>query len=268
MSDAYTLNDRVLLLVHAPFGINEDWLYRFYEIQYEQRLLSIIDKYSSNIVMCLCGHRHHDTIRVYSSSNVTMGILAHSSISPFLRLSKPSIRKYSYNKKSVMLTDYEQYSLNMIEAERTQKEEWSLSYRFSSWYHQPKELTSESLSQLVYLIRKNSYYLKRFLLIKHQAEDRIFTNHQIIQTLCSLTLFNFDEFIFCVRILNNQNVQYGNISFNNSLENNVYMNEQLIEYRIIYKRVAICLFIFIVITSWSIHQIYLKFSYKMNNEKE
>ena len=159
MADAHKLNDRILILAHVPFGINENLLYRFYDIPYEQKLLSIINKYSSHIIMCLSAHRHQDIFRVYSTSTTKMGILGHPSISPIGSLTKPSIRKYSYNRKSLMLTDYEQYSLNIIEADRTQKDQWTLSYRFSSWYHQSKELTSETLFKLVYLVRRNSFYL-------------------------------------------------------------------------------------------------------------
>ncbi|CAF4040933.1 unnamed protein product [Rotaria sp. Silwood2] len=235
MFDAHNLNDRVLLLAHVPFGINENLLYKFYHIKYEQRLLSIINKYSSNIIMCLSAHRHQDLFRVYSSLNTTMGIIGHPSISPIGYLSQPSIRKYSYDRKSLILTDYEQYSFNVHEAERTQKDVWTFSYRFSSWYHQSKELTSKNLFQLIYLIRAKPFYLKRFLLTKHYTENIILTNHRIVQTLCALTLFNFDEFLSCTRKLEKKGVQYDNIAFNNSLENNSHVNEQLIEYRIIYR---------------------------------
>ena len=264
MFDAYNLNDRVLLLIHAPFGINENWLYKFYEIQYEQKILSIIDKYSSKIIMCFNAHRHHDILRIYSSVNTTMGMIGHASLSPFLYLSNPSIRKYSYNRKSILLNDFEQYSLNIMEAEQTNKDIWRLSYKFSSWYHQSKELTSKTIENVVSLIRKDSFYLKRFLLSKYQAGNIKITQHQIFQTLCALTLFNFDEFILCVRVLENKNLSYNNYSFNNSLVLNVHINEQLIEYRIIYKRVVICFLFIFVITFGIIYQIF----YKCNNEKE
>ncbi|CAF3918527.1 unnamed protein product [Rotaria sordida] len=201
MFDAQNLNDRILLLAHVPFGINENLLYKFYDIKYEQKLLSIINKYSSNIIMCLSGHRHQDVFRVYTSLNTTMGVIGHPPISPIGYLSQPSIRKYSYDRKSLILTDYEQYSLNVIEAERTQKDQWTLAYRFSSWYHQSQELTSENLLQLIYLIRTNSFYFKRFILAKHYTEKIILTKHRIAQTLCALTLLNFDELLLCTRIL-------------------------------------------------------------------
>jgi hypothetical protein len=258
ISNAFHLNDRILLLAHVPFGINENLLYRFYDIQYEQKLLSIIKKYSSNIIMCLTGHRHQDIFRVYSSFNQTLGILGHPSISPTGYLSQPSIRKYSYNKKSLILTDYEQYILNLIEAERTNKDQWKFSYRFSSWYHQTKEITSKSLFQLVQLIRKDSFYLKRFLLTKHQTGQSKLTNHTIIQTLCSLTLFHFDEFLLCTRLLEKKNIYYKNFLINNSLEIDVISNEQSIEYRLIYKRVAIGLFIVIIIIFSMIYYISCK----------
>ncbi|CAF0876218.1 unnamed protein product [Rotaria sp. Silwood1] len=225
MFEAHNLNNRILLLAHVPFGINENLLYKFYHIKYEQKLLSIINQYSSNIIMCLSAHRHQDLFRVYSSLNITMGIIGHPSISPIGYLSQPSIRKYSYDRKSLILTDYEQYSLNLHAAERTQKDQWTFSYRFSSWYHQSKELTSKNLLQLIYLIRTNSFYLKRFLLTKHYTEKIVLTNHRIVQTLCALTLFNFDEFMSCTRVLEKKGVQYDNIAFNNSLESKSHTDE-------------------------------------------
>lgn len=259
MSNAYSLNDQVLLLAHVPFGINENLLFKLYDIKYEQPLLSIINKYSSNIIMCLTGHRHQDILRVYSSGNTKLGIIGHPSISPIGYLSQPSIRKYSYNRKSFILTDYEQYSLNVKEAERTQKAQWKFSYRFSSWYHQSKEITSESLFRLIYLIRTKSFYLKRFILTKHYPEQIVVRKHRIIQALCALTLFNFDEFILCTRILEKKSIQYDNIVINYTSENNFHANEQLIEYRIIYRRVAFGLFTFIIVISWFIYRIYTKY---------
>ena len=76
--------------------------------------------------MCLSGHRHHGTFRIYSSLNVTMGILGHSSISPSDYKTQPSFRYYSYNRQSLILTDYEQYSLNLRQTEQTQIDQWLL----------------------------------------------------------------------------------------------------------------------------------------------
>ncbi|UJR35397.1 hypothetical protein I4U23_028154 [Adineta vaga] len=258
MSDAYKLKDRVLLLTHLPFGMNEDLLYRFYDLNYEQKLLSIINQYSSIIIMCLTGHRHYDMFRVYSSGNITMGILNHPAISPVGHLTQPSIRKYSYNRQKLVLTDYEQYNLNILQVERTQNDVWSLSYRFSSWYRQKKEITSDSLFHLVHLIRENSFYLKRFLFNKHYSEKHFITNHKILHTLCALTLFNFDQLILCTRILKNKNLLYDNIIQNTSLEINVHMNEQMREYRNLYQRIIILLFAFFLILLTICYQIYSK----------
>jgi hypothetical protein len=231
MSEAHHLNDRILLLTHVPFGIDETLLTKFYSIEYEQQLLAIIDKYSKNIIMCFTGHRHQDIFRIYSSLNTTMGILGHPSISPLNFYTDPSIRYYSYNRKSLILNDYEQYILNLIQTEQTQIDEWILSYRFSSWYHQSEELTSSNLRKLVYQIRNNAFYLKRFLLTQHYRENLTLTTHQIIQTLCSLTLFDFDELILCTNLLRNQEDKYPNMIMNYSLESNVLIHEQLIQYK-------------------------------------
>jgi len=245
MAEAFHLNDRVFLLSHTPFGINENLLYRYYPLNYEQKLLSIIDRFSSSIVMCFTGHRHQDIIRLYSSRNTTLGILSHPAISPISWLTNPSIRRYFYNRTSFDLIDYEQFSLNLIETERTKKDQWKLAYRFSSWYQQSKTLTSETLLQLIYLIRTDSFYLQRFLLLKHSAETTTLTNQKILQTLCALTLFNFDDLIICTKKLQ------GELNFvttlNNSFEFDVHQREELLQYRRIYRRVATFLFLFSVL---------------------
>ena len=226
MSDAYHLNDRILLLIHLPFGIDEIWLMKFYNNVYEQQLLTIIDKYSRNIIMCLTGHRHQDTFRLYSSSTTVMGILGNPSISPLDFLAEPSIRYYSYDRKSLVLYDYDQYILNLIETERTQIDRWILSYRFSSWFNQPLELTSTNLAKLVQQVRNDSFYLKKFLLTQHYRTNLTLTSLQIIQTLCALTRFNFDEFHRCTNSFKNQHHNYPPMAMNYSLESNVLINEQ------------------------------------------
>jgi hypothetical protein len=247
MSEAYNLNDRILLLLHVPFGIDEVVLQKFYSIQYENKLLSIINKYSSNIIMCLTGHRHRDTFRIYSSVDANMGILGHPSISPLDIVSDPSIRYYSYNRKSLILNDYEQYILNLIKAEQTQGDEWVLSYRFSCWYYQPKELTSENLLKLTYLIRTNSFFRERFLLTQHYRENIHLTSDKIIEKLCALTFFNLDELISCTKSLRNKQFEYQSMIMNYPLELDVLINEQVNEYKFNSRYMVIILFVFLLI---------------------
>jgi hypothetical protein len=260
MSEAYYLNDRILILTHVPFGIDDMLLTKFFRIEYEQQLLEIIDKYSKNIIMCLTGHRHQDSFRIYSSLNTTMGILGHSSISPLHYYTDPSIRYYSYNKKSLILNDYEQYILNLIQTEQTQIDQWILSYRFSSWYHQSNELTSINLRKLIHQIRNNPFYLKRFLLTQHYRENLTLTTDQIIQTLCALTLFDFDQLILCIKLLKNQQDKYPYMIMNYSLESNVLINEQLIQYEIEYQYGIIPLVIFL----WIIYIIIWRYFRRIN----
>ena len=227
MFDASYRNDRILLLIHLPFGIEEMLLIPFYHLFFEQKLFSIIEKYSQNIIMCLAGHRHQDTFRVYSTSTTTMGILTHPSISPLDFFTDPSIRHYTYDRKSLTLIDYDQYILNLIEAERTQTDEWTLAYRFSSWYHQTDFLTSKSLLKLIDLIHRDFYYLKRFLLTEHYRERFIITAQKIRQTLCSLKLYHYDEFFYCTRYLQVNHWYETSLIMNYSFEINGIISEQL-----------------------------------------
>ncbi len=247
MSEAINLNDRILLLVHVPFGIDEMVLKKFYDVQYEQKLLSIIDKYSSNIIMCFTGHRHQDTFRLYSSPYTKMGILGHSSISPLDFLTDPSIRYYSYNRKSLILNDYEQYILNLMKTEQTQHDEWLLSYRFSSWYHQPKELTTKTLLKIIYLIKTNSFYRKRFLLTQHYREKILLTSQKIIESLCAITLFNLYELNLCTKFLTKNQHQYKSMMINYSPELDVLIDEEVNPYKILYPYMVIVLAVILLI---------------------
>ena len=268
MADASNLNDRVLLLAHTPFGLHEGLLYKFYHIEWEQKLLSIIHRYASQIIMCFSGHRHQDTFRLYLSSHSVMGILGHPSISPISSLTHPSIRHYSYQRQTVLLNDYDQYALNLLDSDRTGNDQWELTYRFSSWYHQSKGLTAASLLRLVYYIRTESFYLKRFLLTKHYSEETVITNQQIIKTLCALTLLNFDEWILCTNLLHQKNQSYDILIMNNSLEINAHRNEQLIEYRTIYKRVVLGLLLVFSVIALIIYRVYKNYFSKITWETE
>lgn len=188
-----------------------------------------MNKYSERILMCLTAHRHQDTFRVYSSMNRTIGMLGHPSITPIVRLAHPSIRRYAYHRKSHVLIDYDQYSLNIARAEREDFDQWKFAYRFSTWYHQSQQLTSQTLLELVHLIRRNSFYLRRFLITRHHADQPNLTNHTIIQALCALTLFHFDEFLFCTRFFEKKNVYYRNFTWTNMSEINIFHHEQMME---------------------------------------
>lgn len=257
MAEASKLKDRVLLLMHTPFGINENYLYNFYILKYEQALLSIINQYSSIILVCLSGHRHEDSFRVYSSSEATLGILSHPSISPIGYLSLPSIRRYRYNRVSIQLTDYDQYTLNLLESERTGRESWSLSYTFTSWYYQSREITSNSLRQLTYRVRTESSYLKRFLLAKYYSVNTTLTRHKIIQVVCAMTLFNFDEFILCTRLLEKKHLElYSEMIMNYLTQLNPHSAEQSNEYRHVYRRIAVFLFVVSITIGALIYRIF------------
>lgn len=247
MSDAFHQNDRVLLLTHLPFGIDEILITRFYVLFFEQKLFSIIEKYSQNIIMCLTGHRHVDTFRVYSNRNTIMGIISHPSISPLDFFSDPSIRHYTYDRKSLILIDYDQYILNLIEAERTQIDQWTLAYRFSSWYHQTDVLTSENLRKLIDLIYNDFYYLKRFLITEHYRERLILTPQKIRQTLCSLIFYHFDEFIYCTKYLQANHWLTQSMTVNYSFEINGIINEQLNQTNIFIRNLFMISFLSIVI---------------------
>lgn len=261
MSDAYHLNDRILLLTHAPFGIDEMFLMKIYNILYEQPLLTIIKKYSRNIIMCLTGHRHQDTFRIYRSSDTIMGILGHPSISPLDLFAEPSIRHYTYNRESLVLYDYNQYILNLIETERTNMDRCILSYRFSSWYDQPKEITSGNLAKLIERVANDPFYLRRFLLTQHYRENFTLTSEKIIQTLCALTLFNFDGFLRCTKSLRSEQYRYPPMIMNYSFESNVLIDEQLIEQRTTNRSVII-----VVILLWIIYIVVCKYFLRMSRQ--
>jgi len=176
-----------------------------------------------------------------------MGILGHSSISPLDFQTDPSIRYYSYNRKSLILNDYEQYTLNLMKTGQTQRDEWLLSYRFSSWYHQTNELTSKTLLKIVYLIKTNSFYRKRFILTQHYRQKILLTSEKIIQKLCALTLFDFHEFNLCTKFLTKKQYEYKSMMINYPQEFDVLVNEEVNPYKILSPYMAIILVVILLI---------------------
>jgi hypothetical protein len=87
-----------------------------------------------------------------------MGILGHSSIGSFGFLTNPSIRYYSYNRKSLILNDYKQYIFNLIKIEQTQINEWLLSYRISFMISSTKR-TDIKKSCKTSLFNKKQFFL-------------------------------------------------------------------------------------------------------------
>lgn len=268
MMDATARKDRVLLLVHTPFGINENLLYKFLVLEYEQKLLSIISHHSSTIILCLSAHRHQDAFSFYSNKNGPMAIISQPAISPIGLLSRPSIRKFSYDRNSLDILDYDQYSLSLDEAHQTQNDLWRFAYRFSTWYYQSKGLTRDSLRYLIYLIRTQRSYLKRYLIAKYYPRQQILKKNQIIQALCALTKFDFDEFLICSKRLNEQNLEvHRDINLNYSRITNPHVQEQSTEYKRTYRFVAISLVVFLIVCSIGVYPMFRKcFCWHTENE--
>ncbi|CAF1489134.1 unnamed protein product, partial [Didymodactylos carnosus] len=221
IADADRNNEKVLLLLHVPPGINEDLLYRFLDLHYEQLLLSIIENYSHRIILCLAGHRHQDMFRVYKNKFV---ILGQPSLSPINSLTHPSIRHFSYDRYQLTINDYSQYALNLDNAFKSNIAHWQLMYTFSSWFNtKASSISINVLSKLVKLIKNDDeYYVKKFLLAKYHARQINASSHFLSVQICALTHLSFDEFLICIhKRKQNSKINY-QISFSYSRDKNVY----------------------------------------------
>eukprot|EP01022_Parablepharisma_sp_SALTPOND_P004333 TRINITY_DN120107_c0_g1_i1.p1 TRINITY_DN120107_c0_g1~~TRINITY_DN120107_c0_g1_i1.p1 ORF type:complete len:603 (+),score=40.66 TRINITY_DN120107_c0_g1_i1:115-1809(+) len=123
-------DEKALIIEHYP---PNDW---FSTIQWTLRYNVIVDRYANIIVGQMAGHTHEDSFQVIRSSRpgeIAGVAFENPSLTPSYFV-LPSYRVYLMDPENYMLLDYEQYRFNMSKANREDKPEWYLSYKFKEYY--------------------------------------------------------------------------------------------------------------------------------------
>ncbi len=107
-------------------------------IEWNQRYLVLVDRYANIIRGQLFGHTHRDSFEIIRSARGNGGELSgvaleHPSLTTNFAL-HPSYRVYEMDPRSHTLLDFEQYRMNLTDANRFGLPSWKLSYRFTQYY--------------------------------------------------------------------------------------------------------------------------------------
>ena len=138
-------NEKVWLINHIPPGVDVytttahhdpakplKTAVLFMTKKYNDKLISIIEKYSDVITACFSGHIHTEDFRVYKSEedNSPVGF-THivPSISPIFQ-NNPAFQIFKYDEQNFSLLDYDTYYLDLS----VSIPEWKFEYSFDKTY--------------------------------------------------------------------------------------------------------------------------------------
>jgi len=161
-----------------------------------------MDRFANVIIGHLCGHTHADSWQIIRSSHINevAGVaIEHPSLSPNTQM-HPSYRIYTMDSESHALLDYEQYRMNLTEANRDDNPKWKLYYRFREYYNVPN-MFDYTYKFLAEHIKVNDEYYKKFaLMIYAQGSRSIALANDIKQKeriYCKLVSGSLDQWGEC-----------------------------------------------------------------------
>ena len=145
--------EKVLLVAHVPPGIASS------TFEYGDWFVNVTLPYSDIIVGQLFGHTHQDHFKVVQHGGKTLGsVLITPSVTTFAH-QNPSFRIYSMDASTYALLDYDQYFLNITEANELAKEgktpKFEFNYSAKSLYGL-KDLSADSWLDLANRFKSNS----------------------------------------------------------------------------------------------------------------
>ncbi|GAB6032178.1 Acid sphingomyelinase-like phosphodiesterase 3b, variant 2 [Chamberlinius hualienensis] len=205
LTELSTNHSKAYITAHIPPGVfgyqvlpmGRSW----FQPRYNKEFIDLIIKHSDIIIGQFYGHEHTDSFRLfYDSEGIPVNALfVAPAVSPRKSKSNPSVRLFSYNLTTGEILNYEQYYLNLTEANALETAEWELKYDFLSAFNL-SNMSYESINQLTqnFAIENNtnfykyldfnSYYHHRNI----RCSPRCQRNH-----FCSITQVDYQLFAQC-----------------------------------------------------------------------
>jgi len=119
-------NEAIFIISHIPPGDTT------YMSECSRRYNAIVDRFQNIIRGQFFGHTHYDEFKVineYFNNNKTVGVILTAPSLTTYSYQNPSFRVYEMDSDTKMLIDYNQYRLNLTEANAQEGEpEWKVSY--------------------------------------------------------------------------------------------------------------------------------------------
>ncbi|CAK8693120.1 acid sphingomyelinase-like phosphodiesterase 3b [Clavelina lepadiformis] len=139
------LKQTAYLIGHVPPGYYELVDYKhWYYLQYNEKYINVIKKYSDVISGQFFAHQHSDTFRLfYSDSGAPLSVMwLAPGVTPWMTTlqgvnngsNNPGIRLFEFDTVTFTPTDYEVYYLDLYKANSDNMATWKLEYRATEDY--------------------------------------------------------------------------------------------------------------------------------------
>ncbi|XP_046565786.1 LOW QUALITY PROTEIN: acid sphingomyelinase-like phosphodiesterase 3b [Haliotis rubra] len=145
LTEAKAAQQKVYIVAHICPGAFErlqsmTWFYP----EFNRHYLDLITEHSETIAAHFCGHEHTDSFRLVEDAQGTTSSLMY--LSPALtpwksplprRANNPSVRLYHYSRSTSTIMDYQQYYLNLTQANKDHLSpgKWQLEYQATQAYN-------------------------------------------------------------------------------------------------------------------------------------
>jgi len=161
--------EKVWIITHIPPGVNvyktihennpkkpvEAYLY--WQKEYNNQYMDILDNYSDIIFTTMAGHTHMDDFKLHNTANSKSTIHISPSISPVFG-NNPAFQVVEYNRSSANFTDFTTYYINL---EDMDKAKWKKEYTFSESYP-IRDMSAYGYDSLFIYISNNDKYFNNY----------------------------------------------------------------------------------------------------------
>ena len=191
LREAETNGEYVYILDHFP--INGE----FTLVECSKRLRAIFDRFDYIIRGYFSGHNHLDDIAPVRRYFEPRPIININYIAPSLTSNEgdglnPSFRQYIIDSNTKQVIDYEQYRLNLTEANLKGEAKWYLSYLATELFN-VSDLTERE--QMCSINVEGEYIQKRYS--DNASEKQIHNKKEIRKAECTITTDSYYDYFVC-----------------------------------------------------------------------
>ena len=191
LREAESNGEYVYILDHFP--INSE----FTLAECSKRLIAIFDRFDYIIRGYFSGHNHLDDIAPVRRYFEPRPIININYIAPSLTPNEgeglnPSFRQYIIDSNTKQVIDYEQYRLNLTEANLKEQANWYLSYTATQLFN-VSDLTERE--QMCSINVEGEYIKKRYS--DNASEKQMHDKKEILKAECTITTDSYYEYFEC-----------------------------------------------------------------------
>ena len=189
LREAEKNNEYVYILDHFP--INGD--FTLYECS--KRLRAIFDRFDYIIRGYFSGHTHKEDISPVRRYFEPRPIINLNYIAPSLSTSdggNPSFRIYIIDSNTKNIIDYEQYRMNLTEANEKGEATWHLSHKATELFNVTDMTEIEKMTQINV---EGEYIMKRYA--DSATEKQMHDKKEIKKAKCTITTDSYNDYTKC-----------------------------------------------------------------------